>query len=345
MTRDDERDTALERTLRRMGTAVVPVEAPGVAGERRERLVRELTAFADGVFEARARTRPRRVRVVLAACVFAAAACIAGLAALRLRAAPPATARMLSHDGTVEVGADGAPGAVLPAVPFSLRDRDRVETREGHAEVRLVSGASVDVEPMTRLELERAARTDGHLDEQVALPSGRIKVRVPKLAPGSRLVVNTPNAVVTVHGTAFVVEVTPERDGTAAETHVAVTEGRVSVASGGREVFLDPGANWSSAAASPVPTPAAAAPEPAPPGAAPGADSGTPHATAARRSTLADQNELFRAALDARRRGDPRRAVDLVDRLLAKYPGSPLAAEARAERDRARADLERAMGR
>jgi TolA-binding protein len=51
-------------------------------------------------------------------------------------------------------------------------------------------------------------------------------------------------------------------------------------------------------------------------------------------STLAEQNDLFAAALAARRRGDTVEAIQWLDRLIARYPGGPLTDSARAERRR-----------
>jgi hypothetical protein len=189
---------------------------------------------------------------------------------------------------------------------------------------------------MTRLELDDDSTAgDGAAHEQVRMPAGRIEVSVPKLGLGS-LVVDTPNARVTVHGTRFSVEVIPATADWNAETRVAVVEGRVSVANGGREVFLEPGGRWSSSSSpAPAPAPSAAstpsavptpAPRPIPPA----------------KSSLAVESDLFRSAVSARHAGDARQAIRILDQLLASYPASPLAAEARAERERAAADLKRA---
>lgn len=56
-------------------------------------------------------------------------------------------------------------------------------------------------------------------------------------------------------------------------------------------------------------------------------------------SDLAEQNRLFQAASTARRTGDDRKAIALYDELLTRYPSSPLAAEARTEKNRAAARL------
>src|SRR5258708_6145377 len=64
----------------------------------------------------------------------------------------------------------------------------------------------------------------------------------------------------------------------------------------------------------------------------------------ARASDLAAQNDLFDEALATEHGGDPRGAVALLDRFLARYPASPLAENAQAERMKvlAKIDHERA---
>jgi len=51
-------------------------------------------------------------------------------------------------------------------------------------------------------------------------------------------------------------------------------------------------------------------------------------------STLAAQNDLFAAALAARRRGENVEAIRWLDRLIGRYPEGPLTESARAERRR-----------
>ncbi|HVU03563.1 MAG TPA: FecR family protein [Polyangiaceae bacterium] len=331
----DDCDHALVRALGRLGTAPVPVEDPAEVARRRARLMPDLANVAEREFSRRASRRAWALRGALALAAAAAAVAFFGMRSAGTATPLAGGASVLSGEGAVRVETGGTSVDGVGHGPLALKDRDRVETLEGHAEVRLVTGASVELERRTRLDLLAAARTRDTVDERVSLPSGRIRVRVPKLGAGSRLVVATPNADVTVHGTAFSVDVHPaERGGT--ETRVTVTEGLVSVASGGREVFLAPGASWSSSAAvpeAPAPTTEEAATR------APSAE--RVREAAPRKSTLSDENELFKSALAARRNGRPAETVALVNALLTRFPRSPLVAEARAEAERARADLAR----
>jgi hypothetical protein len=160
------------------------------------------------------------------------------------------------------------------------------------------------------------------------LERGEVAIRVPPDVPKRHLVVSTPNVDVVVVGTIFDVSVI-EEDGTPV-TEVFVERGIVRLvrARDGRTITrLSAGESWSSR---PVPPPESSAeviePE------LPLANAATPPAPA---STLAEQNRLYRAALDARNAGDDKQAAWLLAQLLAKYPQTPLAQEARIERLRA----------
>jgi hypothetical protein len=111
-----------------------------------------------------------------------------------------------------------------------------------------------------------------------------------------------------------------------------VDEGVVVVRTGGREARVAAGEHWPACAPAPVlPAAHASAPAPAP------AHHRAWHkaaAMAAVSSTLADQNDLFAAALAAKRRDDTREAVYWLDRLLDRYPDGPMAGSARAQRQR-----------
>ncbi len=322
---DSDHDAAL---LRRVGTLGVPVEDGARVAARRARLVPELGGFAEAAFASRARSH-RRARLGSVAVISVAAAAVTLFAARLHRAKSGEDAgsgSVFARDGSVRVGGDGFSSGSARALASS----DLIETGRGRADVRLASGASVEASPETRLEVRDPPPVLGVTHEEMELTSGQVMVSVPKLGRGS-LVVNTPNARVTVHGTRFSVEVRPASAASSVETRVAVSEGIVSVASDGHEVFLRPGARWSSVAA-----PAQLA---EPDAGAPFVPALTHRTGSTRRSTLGSENELFRAAIAARRGGDPARAIALVDELLSEYPTSPLSGQARAERERAERDL------
>jgi ferric-dicitrate binding protein FerR (iron transport regulator) len=335
-TEDDGSDSGVGRVLRKLGASGVTVEDPALLDERRQRLMPVLSSFAERSFEERRRRWRRAIPIAAAV----AALCATVLVALSVRREAPEQAEaargasVLSGQGAVRVGS--APSSGAPArFPLALRDHDRVETLDGNAEVLLASGASVALDPSTRLDLDAVKEAPGTVDERVVLPAGRIRVRVPKLAGKGQLVVATPNATVTVHGTAFVVEVGRATTGTGTETRVSVSEGVVSVASSGREIFLRPGASWSSA-----PAPASPPGDPLATASAGPLQNGAPPAgSTSRRSTLSEENTLFKNALAARRSGHPDTARALLGKLLAKYPSSPLADPARSELREVEAEL------
>lgn len=248
---------------------------------------------------------------------------------------------VVKHAGRSSVASAGA--------EVALEAGDEVATSpDARALVQLESGAVVEAWSASSVKLfppsaPAAPGAQAEPGERVALGAGRISVTVPVLEPGRSFRVLAPSAEVVVHGTAFDVAVTG--DAAAAEplvTSVSVTEGLVSVRHTGDEIFVRPGERWlssapdatSATASADEPPARAAAPrapaKPAPLGAAP-----APANAREAASQLADQNRMFQAAMAAKRRGDDRAVVQTLDLLLARYPSSPLAQEARVERMRA----------
>jgi hypothetical protein len=218
--------------------------------------------------------------------------------------------------------------------------------------MRLTSGARVEISPETRLRI-------GGLDpdDVVALGHGAVALRVPKLAAPHTLSVITPDASVIVHGTQFSVAVEGLRPGPT-RTSVHVTEGEVAVLFSAGHVILRSGQSWTSGTEAAADKPAIPLGESAPSDAVPSSDvpatgdsakssppdllksgGATRAAKAKRADELAVQNRLYSAALSARDRGDDEAAVALLSELLARYPYSPLADEARRVRARASTQL------
>jgi hypothetical protein len=172
---------------------------------------------------------------------------------------------------------------------------------------------------------------------RLRLDHGRLEAKVddrPSTMP--KLVVETPDVEVVVVGTVFAVDVTNPEPQRTPVTHVSVDKGRVVVRRDGVQVAaVSAGEAWSSEA-QPVQVaatpPVADAPEVAPeqPRALPPSN-----AEATVSGTLANENRLFRAAIDARNRGDDRGAIARFSELLGRYPNSLLTGEARIERVRA----------
>jgi hypothetical protein len=189
-----------------------------------------------------------------------------------------------------------------------------------------------------------------------------VRAQVSKLVEGERFIIDTADAEVEVRGTAFRVETglaglgcqdrsteqtTGRRRtgrGGAADrfaTRVVVEEGVVSVRAGGHAERLYPGESWSTPCVrgpvrrkrmvsslpsrraegstarskpSPYELPSARTAEP-------GVVSG-PRERAS--SELSEQNDLFSAAVAARKAGESARALELFERLIDGYPRSSL---------------------
>jgi hypothetical protein len=212
------------------------------------------------------------------------------------------------------------PGATVHAPPaghvmLALDTGTRLRVADGRTRV-------VELGTMQRFELQ----------------SGSLEAAVAKLQPGHRFVVATPDAEVEVKGTRF--ELTVDGSGVRCDrdvrTRLVVQEGVVAVRHGGREVRVAAGSEW------PTCAPAAAATEAHAGGAhrthansaRPAPVESAPAEAAVDPSTLAEQNDLFAAALAARQRGKRAEAIRWLDRLLARYPAGQLAESARLERGR-----------
>lgn len=238
-------------------------------------------------------------------------------------------------DGAQAVAADGAallPGARVVALPH------------GHAMLAFASGSKVTVEEGGEVTMiaEGASQVLG-------LGAGALRADVARLASGERFVVRTVDAEVEVHGTSFRVATVPADAacGAGTRTRVEVYEGVVTVRSAGVEARVPAGEHWPQGCArEPAPllgssaTAREARIEPSArvlPSAA-----AAPHAAVAEAQTvaggatfasdLAEQNDTFAAATAARRAGQLSSAVTRLEALLARYPHSPLAEDATAER-------------
>ncbi len=298
--------------------------------------------------------------------VYAAVACAAALcvgvfgtwrwhkARLELAQAPSALARVQSVQGSVSVTRAGIAAAPVTGDTTLAPGDDVVTATNGRTRVELADGVSLTLGEASRLSLPKTTAGQALLaqaHEQIGLSDGIVAVKVPHLTQGRTFAVKTPDAEVTVHGTAFTVEVgefvsadSPLRSGSHAldaniTTRVRVTEGVVSVTNGGREVFVRAGMQWISPHAEPVATaPERAAPITSlAPTLAPSASTsfnGAPvQKTTA--SSLAEQTKLLESAMSASARGDFASAVSELNELHRRYPASGLDQERRVQLFRA----------
>lgn len=235
-------------------------------------------------------------------------------------------------------------GRVVPAVA-ALAEGYGVRTEQGSATLGFPSGASAKVASRSSLKVTRARQ-----QEALFLARGGVDVEVPKLGPERGFSVETPDALVTVHGTRFSVAIEPGAGGPRTRVHVA--HGIVSVQQRGREVFLTAGQSWVAASAEPAPldAPALSAEVDAGEGDEVADDEVADEAPAssatsgdergrrrgARRTfdphELADQNERFARAMALKKNDEAKAALRELGRILRRYPGSPLTQEVRVER-------------
>ena len=218
------------------------------------------------------------------------------------------------------------------------------------------------VEPGGSLRVVEADAT-----KKFALLRGAVHVRVAKLLPGERFIIETSHSKVEVHGTQFRVSLVDGAPGCAGMvTKVSVSEGVVSVDSAGQEERLLPGDDWSSKCV-PSPAPEQDQPRsthrrahrrspskarlgvaaanvarmPASDGDPPDTSGSRSLAAAPSASQLAAQNDLFASAVRAKRDGRAEDALLRFDRFVRQYPGSSLVESALVHRMRVLAWLDR----
>jgi ferric-dicitrate binding protein FerR (iron transport regulator) len=252
------------------------------------------------------------------------------------RLAARAAARSLSLlEAPAEAGPGGGhslPGSAL-ATGVSLQAPPEAPVRIGSAD-----GTVLTLEAHGELSIVEQSST-----RKFSLRRGAVRAQVARLQPGERFLISTGDAEIEVHGTVFRVALS-DGDSDCEEgrrTRVSVAEGVVSVRAGGRETLVAAGDSWPACAVTPPVTtdhaPAAAA--------APADDPTSPEhrlATGRRRARgahplagaagLAVANDLFAAAVHAKRERRPDEALRLFSRLLDVAPDGPLAEGARAQR-------------
>jgi hypothetical protein len=205
--------------------------------------------------------RRRLPRLALAsALTFAVMAVVVWMGARRLPSSHRTEISRLVHSGwqpelnaratssvPFEILTPGAQPSRRPKVPtasetLSVPAGGRMVARWGRARVAIEGGQGG-----ARLQL----LASGEDERRLRLERGRVLLDVDPLRPGQTLAVVTDDALVTVHGTVFLVEAS------AAGTQVAVTRGLVKVASRGRIIDVSAGMQLSR----PEDVPAPIAPE------------------------------------------------------------------------------------
>jgi len=328
--------------LKQLAQEPLPNPAEDASPARRDRLVRSMKDAVDRSAEQveRARRWRRGGALVAAAAGFLL---LSGLLLKEHRAhgAGGTIAGLDRVSGTVVLTQEGNVRVVgAGAAERALRDGDALQTATGaHAHL-ATHKSSVNVSESTELKLSQPSPAE----ERISLRRGRVDVAVDKTVETKRsVVVETPDAEVVVRGTVFDVRVEPLAGAT--NTRVHVTRGSVWVLAQGVQVaLLSAGQSWSSAGGveatepKPVAVPTAVAQAVAPPVAAKAVAASAPAAKDAsprRVGTLAEENRLFAAGVEARNRGDALRAAELFGELLSTYPQSTLREVAQVEHFRA----------
>lgn len=317
--------------LQALADEPLPVEDARAQRARREKLVPALGETI--VAAASAKRRNRRVATVVGALSLAAALALVSWRVVHHASAVPASiATAYGVEGesfhvhgaaATLVGREGEPLATGDRVTTSPTSRARVATPAG-------------------LTLELLPASDVHVDDATSatVEAGHVAVFVPAPGGGRHATVALLGALIEIDERAsFTVDV----DRASGELRVKVDEGSVHLRTpSGEQLTLGAGDAWPPpprGAIAPAPTACASVAIAAPPTTVvPSGPRVVPVPTAPPSSTsnaLGEQNRLLQGAIDARRKGDPKRALALLDELLAKYPSSPLTQGARAERFRA----------
>jgi hypothetical protein len=317
----------------------VPLDGVDAVARRRDSFVDSLSRTIRA--EQRRRVQKRRLFVVFSTTLAFAAAAAIYVVAVRPPSRVPEARSGTELDVTLGMAVSvhaGQPVRIGPEHPVQLAEHDEVRVEEGGAaRLALPRGVRVGLASATRTTLLVAAEGE----QRLALQAGSLSVSVPKPGGPETFAITTPNAEVVVHGTEFTTSVDFLPDGTP-RTAVVVTRGAVLVVHQGVRALVRAGSSWSSDALPSVP------PASTVNGDGVGAGDTSAHlghdgareaalrtGEPASKSELAEQNRLFRLALDARAAHDDAAVVRHLDELLTRFSSTTLAQEARLARFRA----------
>lgn len=191
----------------------------------------------------------------------------------------------------------------------------RLQAGDEGAALQVDRGYQMELHPASSVSFERLGRGTEQRNG-VYLHRGVLKISVLPLPQGSELMVKTGDVLLSVVKSAFTVEA---REGE--PSCVRVTEGEVSVRRGDERRVISAGASFGCSGEEPaLAEPARAVVQKKNP--------------AAPRTTLPQENALLARALAAESRGQRSEAKAAFEDLLAKYPRSAFAQDARAGLDR-----------
>ena len=218
----------------------------------------------------------------------------------------------------------------------SLSAEGTLETSKGaEARIKTSGGLEIDLLEKTRVSLGELGAAG--VSSALRLDRGRVRCVIPH-DPGRTFSVVTSVARVIDVGTTFSVSV--EETPSGPKTVVHVEEGEVLIQFAGGQRRLTASQSWMSGAEPAEPVAALPAPEPA-------VEEPQPAPAAARREppkrppeTLETESRLLRAGLASEQKGDFRGAAEALQTLVTRYPGSPLAPDAKAALKRVKGRLE-----
>lgn len=342
-----------EALVRELSEERVPPEDPSVLAARRERMIAGIGRTIREAAVDRDRRARRRKVLFVGLSLAAAAALVLGVSFRTLHptkpvalaapvAQPTRVAEVQSLTGTLVVTHGGHARVVDRNELPTLVGGDELETAADGEATLQTERSRIQVQPATQVSV----LSPSMVEERIRLALGRLDLKVSKQPHSPRsVVVETPDAEVVVRGTEFTVAVGSENDVTV--TRVRVTEGAVWVLHQGERELLSVGEEWASNGErkgkalvgrdSPEPAPVAIESVPrAPRSVRKGAvNAAASRAQAVTASSLREQNRMYQVALDARNRGDDRKALDLFAALIATYPDGHYAELAQVERMRA----------
>lgn len=214
-----------------------------------------------------------------------------------------------------------------------LSPKGTLETSQsGGARIKAGGGIEIDLLENTRVSLDQL---DIGVSPALRLERGRVRCVIAH-QPGRTFSVMTSVARVIDVGTTFSVSV--ENGESGPRTLVHVEEGEALVEFAGGESRLTAAQSWMSASETSSPAVAKAVSVAAPePSSIPGRRRDV---VEHRPETLAAETRLLRSGLASERKGDLRAAVIAFQTLLARYPESQLASDARAALARVKGRLE-----
>jgi hypothetical protein len=219
--------------------------------------------------------------------------------------------------------------------PTTLSPEGMLETsKDGGARIKAGGGLEIDLLGNTKVSL--AQLDGGGVSPALRLERGRVRCVIAH-QPGRTFSVVTDAARVIDVGTIFSVSVDSGEGGP--RTSVYVEEGEVLVQFAGGESRISATQSWASATESSK-TAAVANPVSAP-AAEPSSVPGRRRDLVRRRpQTLDAETELLRSGLASEQKGDLHGAVTAFETLVARYPESQLASDARAALSRVKGRLE-----